>query len=621
MAIGQPAPPPPSTPAAPMTATQVIAVLDQTVHWHRTLAMQQQSATEPSDTLALYENRQIADQVLKLAFESARANADMLAKRSGVAPGNPDAASSMTRLAQFRGKLEAQRQSAQGELEQTRRQLMRARGAQKADLQSKISELQGELDLIDAQTNLLGTMSQFVGGSGSGLNSDALKAQIDAMAVALPASDVAAAGTTAAPGTPAAAAPAHQPPSASAPGTRFGIWDLGADVVRLWEKGGTITDVDRDTAALQATLDKYRTPLIDRMKGLIARGDALAAQADSATGAALGAMRGQFESLSDDFKQTAALLIPLSKEEVLLKQYRRNLGNWQDGVKIQKRDALQRLAVRLAVLAVFLTLVFAAAELWHRAVFRYIKDSRRRQQLLLMRKIALWTLVLVIVGLAFASELGSIATFAGLITAGVAVAMQSVLVSIVGYFFLIGKYGIRVGDRVQIGEVTGEVIDVGLVRLYLMELGAHGSQGPTGRVVAFANSIVFQVASGLFKQIPGVNFAWHEITLALPAGADYAAVKDQILAAVVHALADFRKEIDRQTQEIQRTTAASSPGDANPQVQLRFSSAGVEALIRYPVHLLHAAEIDERVSREVLDVISAHGPAGPRGAAPQGLGT
>ena len=531
MAIGQPAPPPPFTPAAPMTATQVIAALDQTVDWYRTLAMQQQSATEPSDTLALYENRQIADQVLKLAFESARANADLLAKRSGVAPGNPDAASSLTRLAQFRGKLEAQRRSAQGELEQTRRQLTRARGAQKADLQSKISELQGELDLIDAQTNLLGTMSQFVGGSGSGLNSDALKAQIDAMAVALPASDVAAAGTTAAPGTPAAAASAHQPPSASAPETRFGIWDLGADVVRLWEKGGTITDVDRDTAALQATLDKYRTPLIDRMKGLIARGDALAAQADSATGAALGAMRGQFESLSDDFKQTAALLIPLSKEEVLLKQYRRNLGNWQDGVKIQKRDALQRLAVRLAVLAVFLAVVFAAAELWRKAVFRYIKDSRRRQQLLLMRKIALWTLVVVIVGLAFASELGSIATFAGLITAGVAVAMQSVLVSIVGYFFLIGKYGIRVGDRVQIGEVTGEVIDVGLVRLYLMELGAHGSQGPTGRVVAFANSIVFQVASGLFKQIPGVNFAWHEITLALPAGADYAAVKDQILAA------------------------------------------------------------------------------------------
>ena len=85
-----------------------------------------------------------------------------------------------------------------------------------------------------------------------------------------------------------------------------------------------------------------------------------------------------------------------------------------------------------------------------------------------------------IVGFTFATDLGSLATFAGLLTAGVAVAMQSVLVSIVGYFFLIGKYGIRVSDRVQIGSVTGEVIDLGLVRLHLMELSG---QVPTGRVV------------------------------------------------------------------------------------------------------------------------------------------
>ena len=66
--------------------------------------------------------------------------------------------------------------------------------------------------------------------------------------------------------------------------------------------------------------------------------------------------------------------------------------------------------------------------------------------------------IVAIVGLSFVTEISSFATFAGLITAGVAVAMQSVLVSIVGYFFLIGKYGIRVGDRVQIGNVIGEVM-------------------------------------------------------------------------------------------------------------------------------------------------------------------
>ena len=108
-------------------------------------------------------------------------------------------------------------------------------------------------------------------------------------------------------------------------------------------------------------------------------------------------------------------------------------------------------------------------------------------------------------GFTFATELGSLATFAGLITAGVAVAMQSVLVSMVGYFFLIGKYGIRVGDRVQVGTVTGEVIDLGLVRLHLMELSGHGALGPTGRVVAFANSIVFQASGGPASTWPGTT--------------------------------------------------------------------------------------------------------------------
>ena len=120
-----------------------------------------------------------------------------------------------------------------------------------------------------------------------------------------------------------------------------------------------------------------------------------------------------------------------------------------------------------------LAFVFAAAVAWRRGVLRYVHEPLRRYQLLLVRRIVCWALVVAIVGFTFATDLGSLATFAGLITAGVAVAMQSVLVSIVGYFFLIGKYGIRVGDRVQIGSVTGEVIDLGLVRLQLMELSGQ----------------------------------------------------------------------------------------------------------------------------------------------------
>ena len=142
-----------------------------------------------------------------------------------------------------------------------------------------------------------------------------------------------------------------------------------------------------------------------------------------------------------------------------------------------------------------------------------------------------------------------------------------------------------------------------------MEMNNSGPLGPTGRVVAFVNSIVFQASGGLFKQIPGVNIAWHEIILKLPTGADYPTLKEKLIAAVTRVTQSYRDEIVRQTKEIQKTAASSAAGDSAPQVQLHFSAEGVEAKVRYPVNLQHAAEIDERVSQELFSVISAAGAA------------
>jgi small-conductance mechanosensitive channel len=613
--------PPAPGAAVPMTGTQVIQVLDQTIDWYRTLGIQQQVSNEPSDLLILYDNRQTANQVIRLAFEAARTNAEILAKQTG--PKNDGGASGSSQyLSELQDKFAAQGVKVQSELQSDQDQLAAAPSEQKIELQAKISELQGELDLVDARKSLLTTLSSFTNQSDTGgISASALKAQIDAMAVTVPSAGAGPASPNAASSTPpspntASAGSASSAPNSSVPpsaltgvsgiaAARFGVWDLAANVVRLSEKAATINAIDQHTAALQTTFARIRTPLIDELKQLSARGDVLATQADTADSATLNSVRGQLDALSNQFKQASALLIPLSKVGVLLDQYRRNIANWHDAIESQYVNALETLGVRLGVLAVLLAIVFVAAEVWRRAVLRYVQDTRRRYQFLLLRRIALWCLVIVIVGFAFASELGSIVTFAGLITAGLAVAMQSVLVSIVGYFFLIGKYGIRVGDRVQIGDVTGEVIDLGLVRLHLMELGGHGSLGPTGRIVAFANSIVFQVSSGLFKQIHGVNFVWREITLSLPVGIDYAAAKRKLAAAVTNVLMEDREEILRQTKEIQRATSSDSGADAQPRVQLSFSATGVDAHIRYPVHLQNAAEMEERVSQSVFGVVAA----------------
>jgi len=594
-----------------MTGEQVIRILDETVDWYRTLGAQQQWATQPSDLLILYANRQIADRVIGLAFDLARANAELLSSEAEVAQkAAADTASSPQAMQRVQQQLDARRAELQAEITSLQRGLAARPKAQGGEMQARISQLQSELDLVNARRNLYSSIAQFTYQSdANGTGASALKAHIDAIAASLPSSSSGAAPAAAAAGSPAGSVAASTALSASGSGSengagRIGIWDLASNVMRLADKLRIINTADRRTADLQNTFTQIGAPPQEKIKALSAQGDALAAQADSSSGAAPKGVRDQFDTLAWLFKQTAAIVIPLSREDVLLGQYRRNLTTWRDNAESQYFDALKALGVRVAILLGLLAAVFAGAEAWRRGVLRYVQEPRRRYQLLLVRRIVCWALAVTIVGFTFATDLGSLATFAGLLTAGLAVAMQSVLVSIVGYFFLIGKYGIRVGDRVQIGNVSGEVVDVGLVRLHLMELSGQPPRGPTGRIVAFANSIVFQASGGIFKHIHGVNLAWHDITLALPPKADPYAMKEKLSAAANQVLSEYSEDIARQTREIQKTTSLNASDAAQTQVQLRFSASAVEALVRYPVQLQHAAEIDERMSQELMTAVA-----------------
>ncbi len=603
--VADTAAPPPNV--AVLTADHVVTILDETVDWYRTLGTQQQNASQPSDLLILFANRQTADRVVSLAFDIARANAELLSSEAGV---GQTAASGSRELERQQSQLEAQRLAIQQEIDGYRTRKTR-RAAQ--DAASKLTELQGELAMVNARKNLLDTMTQFIDQSDpKAADANALKAQIDAIAATIPAanSNSAAASTPSAgpvaAGSTSGVSAAASAGDAAAAASRAGIVDLGRDVLRLRNKMTAIDAIERHTTELADTFRTIGAAPLGQLQEYSARSDSLAKLADHADGATLQSLRGQFDTLAWLFKQTSGILLPLTEEQVLLEQYRRNLATWHDATVRQYRDAWVALGVRVGILSGFLVAVFVLGEVWRRAVLRYAHEPRRRYSMLLLRKIVLWAVGIGVVALSFITEISALATFAGLLTAGVAVAMQSVLVSVVGYFFLIGKYGIRVGDRIQIGAVVGEVIDLGLVRMHLMELNTTGPLGPTGRVVAFANLIVFQASGGLFKQIPGVDLAWRETTLTLPPADDYSALKEQLLSAVDAVVVEYRDEISRQTKEIERTTASVSVDGLTAQVQLHLSNDGhMEALIRYPVHLQHATEIQERVSAAVLKVLAA----------------
>jgi small-conductance mechanosensitive channel len=579
----------------------LIAFLNQTIVWFRQITAQQQLANQPSDVLFLSDNRQIAEQVVRLSFEFARARAQVLAAEGvgGAAnAGQAGNANQYQNLANVAGKADQQVKQSQQELDGLRRRLDTAVGKKRHTLQLTIDETQSELDLREARRDALRSILEFVSGTAaSGSGSGGLQAQVEELARTVPAASTSLKQPSGQnPAAPVAVTSKSEPEPS-------GILSLVTDLLALRRKITTLNQAEDFTDGMLQSQKAMMRPLVGSMRALAKQGDILANQPDSTDPAVLADQKKQLDTMTAQFKQLSASVVPLAKEGILLNLYKRTVANWRDTVRSQYNAELKGLVLRLVVLAIIIALVFGISELWRKATFRYVQDVRRRYQFLLLRRFAVWFLIVMILAVAFASELGSLATFAGLLTAGVAVALQNVILSVAGYFFLIGKYGIRVGDRVQIAGVFGEVVDIGLVRLHLMELGEGGSAArPTGRVVVFSNAVVFQANAGLFKQIPGTKFGWHEITLTVAPQTDYHQVEKRVLEIVRRVFADYKEVLELQRRSMERALSPLSIHSLGPESRLRIAPGGLEIVIRYPVEMDKAAEIDDRITRELLNI-------------------
>jgi len=311
----------------------------------------------------------------------------------------------------------------------------------------------------------------------------------------------------------------------------------------------------------------------------------------------------KFAALTAQFKQVSAATVPLRQEMILLDQCRGDLQEWRSSIKTEYGRVLRSLLIKTASILIALAFVFVLSEVWRRATSRYVRDTRRRRQLMLIRRFVTGFAMAVVIALGFISEFSSLATFAGFLTAGIAVALQTVILSVAAYFFLIGRYGVRVGDRITVSGVTGDVIDIGLVRLYLMELSGTGIDlYPTGRVVVFSNAVMFQTAP-FFKQLPGTAYAWHEVAVTLAPEGNHAAAEQKLLDAVNSVYAEYGHSIDRQHSLVERILDAPIAAPA-PKAQLHFGNAGLELCVRYPVEIPHAAEVDDKITRKLMEAIS-----------------
>jgi small-conductance mechanosensitive channel len=312
----------------------------------------------------------------------------------------------------------------------------------------------------------------------------------------------------------------------------------------------------------------------------------------------------EINSLAARFRQISAAVVPLREQEIMMSTARANLSEMKNAADRLRTDTTRYLLLRSATIVAGILLLGAFSAILRRATIRYIRDARRRRQFTVLRRVVVISVATVVIALGFISDFGSLATYAGFLTAGIAVALQNVILAVVAYFFLIGRYGVRIGDLVTISGVTGNVIDIGLVRLYLMEFaGSQGQLHPTGRIVVFSNAVLFQ-PSALYKQMPGADFIWHGVTLTLQADSPLEVAREKLTAAVESVYEKYKGVIEKQHAQLEESVdlQMSAP---RPDCRFRYSDTGLEFTTHYPAETARAAATDDLVMKALYDAIAA----------------
>jgi small-conductance mechanosensitive channel len=566
---------------AGVTSRNVIDHLNQTIAWYRRVAEVDQSSTAPENLLLQNNVHGTARQVLKLAFDYARAQANLLAKTGATGSAAPTQT-----LQQATANAQARAERVQSQLDDLDGQIAHAKARERPTLVAQRRATAANLALAkDAQAaiqNLVSFANAPQGAGGSRALLDRINDLESLNSVVDTPED-----TSKAASKSDAAAQAFHPENA-------GIITLISRSTTLASDRSELDSLRQETDRLLAEVGQLRGPLRTALRNAVSQSDSLASAADAATADDWNARRKQIDALAARFKQLSAVLTPLGQQAIVLQPVRNGIEEWRNALDRQYHYTLRFLFVRLGSLLAAILFLLLASALWQRAIFRYVHDPRRRRQFMVVKRIVVGLAMALILALGFLSSLSSMVTALGFITAGLALALQNVILSVVAYFFLVGRYGLRAGDRVTVSGVTGQVIEVGLVRLFLMELaGTGGDQHPTGRVAAFANSIIFQ-PSALMKQAPGMDYVWHAASATVAEPADHGKARERLAGAVEHVYDEYRAAIEQQHATFERSTNMQT-GVPRPVTRASFTAAGIEILIRYPVDAEHAASIDDRV--------------------------
>jgi small-conductance mechanosensitive channel len=306
--------------------------------------------------------------------------------------------------------------------------------------------------------------------------------------------------------------------------------------------------------------------------------------------------------LSDDQKNLA----DLDKRRQDAQQLANSYAGWIAVIHSHQRAALHGMMQS----ALFIILIVLMVYLIDRSIDRYLAEmGKERTRLHTLRAVIRFGVQAVGVLLILLVILGAprqMTTFLGLATAGITVAMKDFIVAFFGWFVLMGKNGLRVGDWVEINGVAGEVIEINLLRTVLLETGNWTDTGhPTGRKVAFVNS--YAIEGHFFNFTTSGQWMWDELQITVPPNQDPYPLLDAIQKAVAKETEANAQAAGKEWQSASSRYKVRSVSAAQPAVNLWPTASGAEVHVRYITRAEERSAMRARLNQALVQLLHQRG--------------
>jgi len=250
-------------------------------------------------------------------------------------------------------------------------------------------------------------------------------------------------------------------------------------------------------------------------------------------------------------------------------------------------------------------LLFAIGRLLRRTINRHVDDNAARYR---ARKLATFSVYLagaLFLTAIFSAQVAAVTVVLGVVSAGVALSLQKVIASVAGWGAIsFGKF-YAPGDRVQVGAIKGDVIDIGVLRTTLMEVGQWvNGDLYNGRIVRISNAAVFE--GPVFNYSADFPFVWDEITLPVRYGSDWKAAKTMLVAVADEICRDYALQSREAWLEVVRQYRLEE-ARVEPMVTMVANDNWLEFTLRYIVDYRKRRTVKDQLFTRVLEEIDASG--------------